>query len=150
MARKNSWPIVFGAVAIGLVVAALVLWGPGHQWSSLATAATPEGKAATSELAVLQKGDYSTHYGTLASSDRAKVTEAEWVRRCQEESATLGKLNSYTILGTRKLSQPQSAVAVSVRLEYANLKQPIETELYYISEGGALRPTMLWGTVVTR
>ena len=146
----RTWLWALAGVAVVLAAGA----GAFLAWRLLVTprnptvpsaAATPSAKAAASELVLIQKADYAAQYRSLAASDQAKVSQEEWIARARQEASVLGTLTAYKVVSETPLKSPAGAVAVRVRLTYTNLKKPLETELYYLRQGSAMRPAMLWG-----
>ena len=141
---RRWWLLAAGFGVLALAVGGALVW-----WLA-ANNAGPAAQAAGSELKLLQARDFASHYRSLTPSDRAKVTEAEWIARCREEASVLGTITAFQILSTTPLESPQGSVAVRVRLTYSNLKTPLDTQLYYVKDGTVMRPTMMWGETLTK
>ena len=131
------------AVVVSALVLATLLSGCGPD-SPLVAAQ----KAAATDIAFLQHHDYGGSYKALSKGDQAKVTEADWIRRCQEVTAATGGIRDYRTSEGRWLDAGKTIVVVDVEVDFTNATTPRKTQMFYVTQDGKPVQSMLWGQTI--
>jgi Flp pilus assembly protein TadG len=132
------------AVLLVLVVFAVALSSTARPAAAIGDA----GAAAAQDIQRLQSRDYAGSYGGLANSDRAAVSVDEWTARCKEVEALAGTIESYKVIGTDFLDAAHEITVVNVEVKFSGSPSPLRTSMFYVTEDGHLKQSMLWGRAV--
>ncbi len=163
----RSWLLIGVVVAAGLAVVGLMISAGGGgsgggggaglagqaTLDSFSSDSTATVAAVTSEatqtLELYQTKDYTGVYGQLASSDRAQVSQDDWLARSARVESTLGTMTAYTVGKLWYLDPDHSVVAAEIAASFDQVPETVNTMWYFIMENGSVTRTMMWGKEAT-